>query len=119
VNILYTPILLFFYHALVPTAFLRVILYPINIWTLEVVAGYILIFIFGYNPAWEYFGKYAYFSGNIKLDYAVPWIILGLFVEIVFPFVQSPLQVAADIPFLLEGALFTAILLQLGLSYIS
>ena len=58
------------------------ILFPLNIWLLEIIEGYIIMFLFGKNIAWEYRGHDAFCHGNIKLGYAAPWIALGLVVEL-------------------------------------
>ena len=61
-NVLYTPILLFVYRAVVRHAALRVVLFPLNVWALEVIEGYAIMFLFsGRNVAWTYSGKDAYF----------------------------------------------------------
>jgi hypothetical protein len=36
----------------------RVVLFPLNIWALELLEGFSLRCIFGFNPAWEYHGWY-------------------------------------------------------------
>ena len=84
-NILYTPILLFVYREHIESAYLRIFLFPFNIWLLEIVEGYSLRFIFGRNVAWFYDTKDAFFHGNIRLAYALPWMCLGAIVEVVFP----------------------------------
>jgi hypothetical protein len=85
-NILYTPILMdVYYYILADYWMLRVLLFPINIWLLEIIVGYVLIFLYGYNPAWVYYGKGALFSGNIKLPYAIYWLLFGGVLEIYYP----------------------------------
>ncbi len=34
----------------------RIVLFPLNIWALELLEGFSLRCIFGFNPAWEYHG---------------------------------------------------------------
>ena len=86
-NLLYAPILLLWYPALLPGAssaarILRVALYPLNVWLLEIVEGYGLMALFGRNVAWTYEGlPDALFHGNIRLAYAVPWIGMGYALE--------------------------------------
>eukprot|EP00520_Triparma_pacifica_P016048 CAMPEP_0118666872 /NCGR_PEP_ID=MMETSP0785-20121206/19462_1 /TAXON_ID=91992 /ORGANISM="Bolidomonas pacifica, Strain CCMP 1866" /LENGTH=172 /DNA_ID=CAMNT_0006561243 /DNA_START=261 /DNA_END=775 /DNA_ORIENTATION=+ len=63
---------------------LKVVLFPFNIWWLEIVEGYILLFIFGRNVAWEYRGKFAYFHGTITLEYYPLWLGLGLVLEVLW-----------------------------------
>ena len=60
---------------------------PINVWLYEIVLGYYLIFLFGYNPAWEYKGDFTLFSNNIRLDYVGYLWILGLLNEVLIFFI--------------------------------
>ena len=59
-----------------------VILAPLFAWSVELAEGYFLIFIFGWNNAWQYFDSDAYFHGTIKLGYAKYWIIAAFFVHL-------------------------------------
>lgn len=70
-----------FYKYVDPMA-LRLILFPLNSWLIEVIEGYFLMHIFGYNPAWTYHGDYILFHGNIKLTYYPPFFIIGLWMEV-------------------------------------
>mmetsp|Transcript_37560 Transcript_37560/g.61067 ORF Transcript_37560/g.61067 Transcript_37560/m.61067 type:complete len:218 (+) Transcript_37560:94-747(+) len=81
-NILYCPVLLFTYKRWVQSKYLRVLLYPLNIWLLELVVGYSLTFLFGRNIAWFYPEGDARFDGNIRLKYAVVWWALGVVIEL-------------------------------------
>ncbi|KAJ3112579.1 hypothetical protein HDU96_004394 [Phlyctochytrium bullatum] len=65
----------------VVVALLRALTVPLLIWTLEIVEGYILIFLYGYNPAWHYYGDDALFHGNVKLSYWKYWLPLGVVAE--------------------------------------
>ncbi|RKP25927.1 hypothetical protein SYNPS1DRAFT_28358 [Syncephalis pseudoplumigaleata] len=98
-NVIYTPILLDVYVDAVPYWPLRVLLFPLNIWLLELVQGYVLIYLHGYNPAWTYYGKDAYFHGNIKLSYWPFWIALGGAVELAYPVEVASTQWAARLIF--------------------
>ena len=53
------------------------IYFAIFIWVSEICEGYVLIFLFGYNRAWNYFGIDAFFHGNIKLGYGIFWTVFG------------------------------------------
>lgn len=64
--------------------FLRVGLFPLNVWMLEIVEGYMLMFLYGFNPAWTYTSPDAYFHGNICLSHASVWWLLGVLVEVVY-----------------------------------
>jgi hypothetical protein len=51
---------------------------PIYIWTVEIVEGYLIMFLFdGKNIAWEYSGSDALFDGNIKIAHCKLWWVLG------------------------------------------
>lgn len=90
VNVLFSPMLLFTFRSLVHNPMLRVLLFPLNVWWLEIVEGYLIMFLFGRNVAWEYRGRDAFFHGNIKIQYALPWMGLGLAVEVVFSRILLP-----------------------------
>ena len=92
-NVIFTPLILFLYRAVVTHPFLRVILFPVNIWLLEIIEGYVIMFLFGRNVAWEYRGTDAFFHGNIKLGYTIPWVSLGGVVELAWEPVIYPLAV--------------------------
>lgn len=81
-NIIFAPAILYLYRHIVPTPIIRVLLFPVNIWLLEICEGYIIMFIFGRNVAWEYRGPDSFCHGNIKMQYFLPWLGLGLFVEV-------------------------------------
>jgi hypothetical protein len=111
-NVIFTPLILFAYRSLLTSAVLRILLFPINIWCLEIVEGYIIMFIFGKNIAWEYRGPDSFFHGNIKLQYAVPWVGLGVVVELAWERVFLPVMIKVDamdwtVPVLLCAAMLT------------
>jgi hypothetical protein len=60
------------------------------------VEGYILIYIFSKNIAWEYKGWDAYFNGNIKLQYYLPWLGLGLILELLWDILLLPMFLYLD-----------------------
>lgn len=62
---------------------LRCILIPMLIWGLEIVEGFLLIAMYGWNPAWIYRGRDALFLGTICLEHAKYWIGLGFIMEII------------------------------------
>lgn len=78
VNMLLLPVLLDAYIALVKRPLFQAILWPVFIWVLEVVEGYFLMLLYGYNPAWQYRGRDAFCHGNIKLGYWKFWVPMGL-----------------------------------------
>ena len=67
-NIVYTPVLLFWYRGCVPAhPAARVLLFPLNVWLLELVEGYALMALHGgRNPAWTYGTPDAAFHGNVR-----------------------------------------------------
>jgi hypothetical protein len=95
-NVIFTPLILFLYRDIVTNPILRVLLFPFNIWLLEIIEGYVIMFLFGKNVAWEYRGNDAYFHGNIKLGYTGPWIALGLVVELAWNPLILPLAVELE-----------------------
>ena len=86
-NVLYAPVLLLVYPTLIPgtsltARMMRVALYPLNVWVLEIVEGYGFMFLFRRNVAWTYEGcPDSLFHGNIRLAYAFPWLGMGLALE--------------------------------------
>ena len=51
-------------------------LFPIAVWSIEIVQGYALIFLFRRNVAWWYHGRDAFFRGTIKLGHWWAWLLL-------------------------------------------
>jgi len=83
-NVLYIPVLVFGFRALVPYPLLRIILSPFNVWTLEIVEGSILmVFYRGVNPAWDYSDKPdGCLNGLIKIGHWRFWVGLGIIIEV-------------------------------------
>ena len=48
--------------------------------------------------AWEYKGDHAFLHGNINLQYTLPWILLGLIVEVTWSPLIVPLGEAVTHP---------------------
>ena len=108
VNVIFTPFLLNGYREFfdwfigsygimlgpIPlVSVVRIIMFCCNVWLLEIVEGYLIMFLCGRNIAWEYRGADAWFHGNIKLQYAMPWMVLGFLVESFFePFILPSAQ---------------------------
>ncbi|KAF9972435.1 hypothetical protein BGZ73_004438 [Actinomortierella ambigua] len=57
-NVFYIPILVHGYHAVIHNTYLRILLFPFNIWLLEIIQGYTLMYLLGYNAAWTYRGEF-------------------------------------------------------------
>merc|ERR1712137_865288 len=88
-NLLYLPIGMHGYLELFPVeglepysicmTILRISLFPINIWLLEIIQDGIMKLLLGFNPAWNYSGcKGSMFGGAINLNHWKLWIILGV-----------------------------------------
>ena len=99
-NLLYIPVLLdwyawFFYPF--PAAY--VLLFPLNIWILEIVEEWLIIrVVFGRNVAWTY-KDYSdeYLNGCIRLGHAFGWWSLGLGCSIVYPTITEMSSHAASL----------------------
>ena len=66
-------------------------LFPIAVWSIEIVQGYALIFLFRRNVAWWYHGRDAFFRGTIKLGHWWAWLLLGVAIELAWVPVVLPL----------------------------
>lgn len=56
--------------------------------------GYVIMLLFGRNVAWTYEGPDAWFHGNVKTGYLVPWLGLGAAVELGWVPLLSPVAAA-------------------------
>eukprot|EP00389_Voromonas_pontica_P016424 GDKH01025669.1.p1 GENE.GDKH01025669.1~~GDKH01025669.1.p1 ORF type:complete len:212 (+),score=13.76 GDKH01025669.1:168-803(+) len=83
-NVICLPVCLLYYHYFFRDPVWRICLFPLNIWALELVQGYFFLAFFGRNVAWHYVGWDALFNGNIRLAYAIPWMGLGVIIEVGF-----------------------------------
>ncbi|KAL1525005.1 hypothetical protein AB1Y20_019881 [Prymnesium parvum] len=78
--LLYLPILLDLYGALLGDNVLcYILLFPANVWLLEVVVGHAIIWLHGHNVAWCY-ADYsdAFFNDCARLGHAPAWLALGV-----------------------------------------
>ena len=83
------PALLFGYGS---PALAYVLVYPINIWLLEIVMGYFCTWIYGRNVAWKYSTRDSLFHGNIRLLHAPYWSVIGAILYISEPIVMPTLE---------------------------
>lgn len=96
-NVLIIPIIIPVYYGIVQSDeltfdifavfeidLLTVIFSGVWVWVLEIIEGYFMIYLFGWNRCWQYFGKDAMFDGTIKLGYLPFWLIMGFAMECVF-----------------------------------
>eukprot|EP00164_Ancoracysta_twista_P013692 GFYU01021962.1.p1 GENE.GFYU01021962.1~~GFYU01021962.1.p1 ORF type:complete len:184 (+),score=57.34 GFYU01021962.1:152-703(+) len=88
-NVLYTPILLLVYRLYFPLWWLRIAVFPFNVWLLEIVEGYFLMWVRGHNTAWYYMGASAFCHGNINIDFIWEWYVMGAAVEFAFTYLVS------------------------------
>lgn len=72
-----------FYHFTTPFL-LRVFLWPLVIWLIEILWGGFLFYGCNGKRAWYYEGNSAKINGFIKLSYYPFWLILGLGIELSF-----------------------------------
>ena len=92
-NVLWVPLFIEGYMNIVPTSWLRIALFPFNIWLLELTQGYIFIYLYGVNPAWVYRGPEAFFHGTVNSGYFLYWLSMGFGVEYVaYPFLRPLLK---------------------------
>eukprot|EP00927_Polykrikos_kofoidii_P079933 TRINITY_DN76784_c0_g1_i1.p1 TRINITY_DN76784_c0_g1~~TRINITY_DN76784_c0_g1_i1.p1 ORF type:complete len:242 (+),score=15.96 TRINITY_DN76784_c0_g1_i1:39-764(+) len=90
-NLLYAPIVLDAYGACLSRfPMLYVLMFPINIWILEIVVGHVIIIIYGYNVAWCY-ADYtdAFCNDCFRIGHGVWWLSLGLICLISDPLLQG------------------------------
>ncbi len=81
-NILCGPILVDGFRSVVPYMWLRVLVMPLNVWIIEIIQGYTLLYIWK-TRVWEYTDEYAYFNGFISLSWGMFWMVLGFLMDIV------------------------------------
>jgi hypothetical protein len=110
-NVVYTPILLVVYRDLIPSMSLRILLFPLNVWLLEIIVGYALIGMFGRNTAWFYHTSDARCHGNIRLYYLPVWMLFGCLIEATWDIIVIPATAA------LEPYTFVALLLAVPLTF--
>ena len=97
-NCLYTPVLLEGYSWLISTfgiffdlglkeeITVYVLLFPLNIWILELVLDRVFIMVYGRNVAWCYCTyDDSYFGGAVRLGHGIYWIGLGVFCRFAVP----------------------------------
>jgi hypothetical protein len=73
---------------------LRVGLYPLVIWSLELVQCLTITSVYGKNVAWDYTGnKYSCMGGAIDLSMFSEWWLLGTAMEFVYmPYIYGMLE---------------------------
>lgn len=77
-NLLVIPVVLPWYNYIMPSKLYRIMFTSVCMWTIQIIQGYFLIFLFGYNRAWQFFGVDAFFHGNIRMGDATAFTMVGL-----------------------------------------
>eukprot|EP01116_Phalansterium_solitarium_P010309 TRINITY_DN2495_c0_g1_i1.p2 TRINITY_DN2495_c0_g1~~TRINITY_DN2495_c0_g1_i1.p2 ORF type:complete len:191 (-),score=77.54 TRINITY_DN2495_c0_g1_i1:183-755(-) len=75
--VFWSPVCHFLFFELVQETWLRILLFPINVWLAEIFMGSFLKTFWQRRP-WNYTGRWAYFDGNITLLYGPLWVLLGV-----------------------------------------
>jgi len=87
-NLLYVPVLLDTYGALLAARgpLLYALLFPLNVWLLELIVGHAIAWLHGRNVAWCY-ADYADAFGNgcARLGHAPAWLALGAVCYVAYP----------------------------------
>jgi hypothetical protein len=83
-NLLCIPFMIEDYNLIINNVYIRLILFPFNVWFFEIIMGFYMIFLLGKNPAWKYATKYSIFDGLISLDCYPRWFLLGLVQEFLY-----------------------------------
>lgn len=71
-----------------------ILVYPLNIWVLEIVMGYFCMWVYGRNVAWTYTTRDSLFHGNIRLFHAPHWSVIGAILYASEPIVMPALEAA-------------------------
>ena len=90
-NLIYMPVLVDLYgYFLSDSRFWYILLFPLNIWILELVQGSFISYIFGQNVAWCY-ADYAdeFCFGFARIGHAIWWWGLGLLLYTSSPILHS------------------------------
>eukprot|EP00658_Telonema_sp_P-2_P026591 TRINITY_DN20752_c0_g1_i1.p1 TRINITY_DN20752_c0_g1~~TRINITY_DN20752_c0_g1_i1.p1 ORF type:complete len:267 (-),score=54.61 TRINITY_DN20752_c0_g1_i1:189-989(-) len=80
-NLLYVPVLLDGYGWLLQdmSPALYVVLFPVNVWILEMVMELVFRQVYGRNVAWSYLDySDEYLEGCIRVGHAIPWLAVGM-----------------------------------------
>jgi len=99
-NLLYTPILLDIYWQVIvgtqlttpsyDVALVYVLLFPFNVWLLEIVLDQWFVLIYGRNVAWCYCTySDSYVGGSVRLGHGIFWIVMGMGCLAVYPTLRS------------------------------
>jgi hypothetical protein len=84
-NIYFTYFCIYLYRKKITNWKKRILYMPLNLWLYEIIVGYYSIYIWGYNPAWDYTNmRRSMFHGTIRLDYLFVWWLLGIVIEVCY-----------------------------------
>jgi len=82
-NCVYLPLIEYFYASHIPHDYI-IVLSPLLYWMVEIIQGYTLMYVYGYNTVWFYHTPDALFHNNIRLLYAPLWMMVG-YIDIILP----------------------------------
>lgn len=89
-NVLVLPLTVCAYRRVVFLSWLRIVLFPFNLWVFEIVCGYMLQGLFGTNRAWSYKGcPYAAFDDHVSFRCFWRWLLFGVLVEMAYSYVEA------------------------------
>ena len=94
-NIWSHPIIADMYWEVMPDMpWVRVVMYPVLIWGIEIGQGTVIKFVYGRNVAWDYsINKWGRMDGLIDLSMIFELWILGLVMEFVYPHVKASVDI--------------------------
>ncbi len=84
ITFVWSPIIITHYK-LIPYPY-SILLFPINVWSCEIVSGYFVLYLFN-KRLWNYTGKYVYFNRMISLYWCWYWLFLGCVINQYFKYV--------------------------------
>jgi hypothetical protein len=90
ITFLWTPIILYHFE-FIENNTVKILLFPINIWTCEIIFGNLLLYFFNYR-AWFYNDKLALLNGIISLSFTHYWIVLGILINFFLLITQNNLK---------------------------
>ena len=84
---MYIPFLLDVYGSwFLDNKVVYIMLFPLNIWLLELVLGRLFVLILGRNVAWCYCTEpHAAFNGTLRWSHCLQWWALGTLATILYP----------------------------------
>ena len=78
-NFVWSPVMIHGYEMLIKNRYLKIILFPVNVWITEILMGVFMKEIIGYR-IWEYTDAMALVDNHITLSYYFHWFAIGILV---------------------------------------